>query len=197
MNSFGDTGRALLPKIRHAFTHCQGLRNRILAKPLSGYGILLTLLLSSKLHGRDWKYRAVALAEEILPNHPPFDRGTLYLRMFARQRSRDLSRRIPDSPVESVDKELFPIDPRTNAIYGEHLRSNAQDRIMEGSGDLDGALEELRQFEFFHIVPTTMEDQEKDHHLFVEGENSSLESLLLRSERHILPIARVETKSIE
>ena len=167
--SFGDTGRALLPQVRHAFTNCQGLCERILANPLSGHGILLTLLLSSKLHGREWKYRAVALAEEILPNRPPFEPGTLYLRMFAKQRSRDLSRRIPNSPVESIDEELLPIDPRTNALYGEHLRSNAQDRIMDGSGDLDGALEELRRFEFFHDVPTTMEDQEKDHHLFIEG----------------------------
>lgn len=39
---------------------------------------------------------------------------------------------------------------------------------MEGSGDLDGALEELRKFKYFHTVPTTIEEQEKDHHLFIE-----------------------------
>ncbi len=89
--------------------------------------------------------------------------------MFARQRRRDLSRRIPNSSVESAYKELCPIDPRTNALYGEHFRSNAQDRIMEGSGDLDGALEELRKFEYFRAVRTTIEEQEKDHHLFIEG----------------------------
>ncbi len=40
---------------------------------------------------------------------------------------------------------------------------------MEGSGDLDGALEELRKFEYFRAVRTTIEEQEKDHHLFIEG----------------------------
>ena len=40
---------------------------------------------------------------------------------------------------------------------------------MKGSGDLDGALEELRKFEYFHAVPTTIEEREKDHHLFIEG----------------------------
>lgn len=40
---------------------------------------------------------------------------------------------------------------------------------MEGSGDLDGAVEELRKFECFHAVQTTIEEQEKDHHLFIEG----------------------------
>jgi len=89
--------------------------------------------------------------------------------MFARQRRRDISRRIPNTLVESVYEELIPIDPRTNALYGEHLRSNAQDRIMEGSGDLDGALEELKKFEYFYAVPTTIEKHEKDHHLFVKG----------------------------
>ncbi|KAI4260729.1 MAG: hypothetical protein LQ352_000121 [Teloschistes flavicans] len=166
---FGDTGRALLPQLRHAFTHCKDLKDRILTHPSAGHGILLALLLSSKLHGRDWKLRAVALAEEMLPDHPPFDRETLYLRMFVRQRRRDLSRRIPNSSVDNAYKELFPIDPRTNALYGEYLRLNAQDRIMEGFGDLDGALKELRKFEYFDAVRTTIEEQEKDHHLFIEG----------------------------
>lgn len=40
---------------------------------------------------------------------------------------------------------------------------------MEGFGDLDGALEELRKFEYFNAVRTTIEEQEKDHHLFIEG----------------------------
>jgi len=40
---------------------------------------------------------------------------------------------------------------------------------MEGSGDLDGALEELRKFKYFHAVRTTIEEQEKDHHLFIKG----------------------------
>ncbi len=40
---------------------------------------------------------------------------------------------------------------------------------MEGSGDLDGALEELKKFEYFYAVPTTIEKHEKDHHLFVKG----------------------------
>ncbi|KAL9120182.1 MAG: hypothetical protein Q9187_003261 [Circinaria calcarea] len=166
---FGDTGRALLPQLRHAFTHCQGLRDRIHTHPSAGHGILLALLLSSKFLGRDWKHHAIELAEEILSDHPQLGNGTLYLRMFARQRRRDILRRIPNMPVESIYEELFPIDPRTNALYGEHVRSNAQDRIMEGSGDLDGALEELRKFEYFHAVPTTIEEQEKDHHLFIEG----------------------------
>ncbi len=89
--------------------------------------------------------------------------------MFARQRRRDLARRLPNTSVESVYKELFPIGPRINALYGEHLRSKAQDRIIEGSGDLDGALEELRKFEYFHAVPTTIEEREKDQCIFIEG----------------------------
>ena len=40
---------------------------------------------------------------------------------------------------------------------------------MEGSGDLDGALEELRKFEIFRAFRTTIEEQEKDHHLFIKG----------------------------
>ena len=40
---------------------------------------------------------------------------------------------------------------------------------MEGSGDLDGALGELRKFEYFYDLRTTIEEQEKDHHLFIEG----------------------------
>ena len=126
-------------------------------------------MLSSKFLGRDWKRHAVELAEELLSDHPHFESQTLYLRMFARQRRRDLERRIPNTPVDSVYEELFPIDPRSNALHGEYLRSNAQDRIMEGSGDLDGALEELRKFRYFDAVPTTIEKLEKDHHLFTEG----------------------------
>jgi len=40
---------------------------------------------------------------------------------------------------------------------------------MEGSSDLDSALEELRKFEYFRAVRTTIEEQEKDHHLFIKG----------------------------
>lgn len=130
---------------------------------------MLALLLSSKLLDRDWKQHAVELAEEILQNRPQFGNETLYLRMFARQRGRDISRRFPSAALESAYEELVPSDPRTNALYGEHLRSNAQDRIMEGSGDLDGALEELKKFEYFQVFPSTIEKQEKDHHLFIEG----------------------------
>lgn len=108
----------------------------------------------------------------MLLNHPPFNRGTLYLRMFIRQRKRDLSRRIPNLSVNSVNNELFPIDPKTNALYSEHLRLNAQDRIVEGSGNLDSALEELKKFEYFHTVPTMIEEQEKDYHLFITGKIS-------------------------
>ena len=109
------------------------------------------------------------LAEDILADHPPFESETSYLRMLARQRRRDLSCRIPNILVESAYEELSAIDPRTNALYGVHLRSNAQDRIMEGFGDLDGALEELRKFKYFYAVPAAIEEQEKDHHLFMEG----------------------------
>lgn len=169
LNSFEDTGRALLPQLRHAFTHCQGLRDRILEHPSAGHGILLALLLSSKFLGRDWKRYAIELAEKILSDYLQLDSRTLYLRMFARQRRRYVLRRIPNTPMDGVYEELFPIDPRTNALYGEHLRSNAQDRIMEGSGDLEGALEELRKFKYFYAAPTTIEKHEKDHHLFIEG----------------------------
>lgn len=40
---------------------------------------------------------------------------------------------------------------------------------MEDFGDLDGALEEFRKFQYFHAVPTTVEKNEKAHHLFIEG----------------------------
>ena len=135
----------------------------------AGYGVLLALLLSSKFLGREWKHHAIELAEEILSDYRPLESRTLYLRMLARQRKRDVLRRMPDTLVDSVYEALSPTDPRTNALYGEHLRSNAQDRIMEGSGELDGALQELRKFAFFHAAPTTMEKNEKDHHLFIEG----------------------------
>lgn len=44
-----------------------------------------------------------------------------------------------------------------------------QDRVMKGSGNLDGALEKLRKYKNFHAFPKTIEKQEKDHHLFIEG----------------------------
>lgn len=100
---------------------------------------------------------------------PLFKHRVLYLRIFARQRRRDLSRRILNLSVESAYEELLPIDPRTNALYGEHLRSNTQDRIIEGSGNLDGALEELRKFKIFYTFRTIIEEQEKDYYLFIKG----------------------------
>jgi len=152
LHSFGDTGRALLPQLRHAYyTDYQGLKDRILTHPSAGHDILLALLLSSKLSGRDWKCRAVELAEDILSDFPQFDSQTMYLRMFARQRRREILRRIPNTVADSVYGELSPIDPRTNALHGEHLRLNAQDRIMVGSGDLAGALQELRKFMYLKI----------------------------------------------
>ena len=168
-HSFEDTGRALLPQLQHAFAHCQSLKDRILAQPLTEYDILLTLLLSSKFLSRDWKRHAIELAEEILSGYSQFESWSLYLRMVTRQWRREILRRIPNMPVASIYEELSLIDPRTNALYGEHLQSNAQDWIMEGSGDLNGALEELRKFKYFHVVPTTIEKDEKDYHLFIEG----------------------------
>lgn len=40
---------------------------------------------------------------------------------------------------------------------------------MKDFGDLNGALEELRKFKYFHTVLSTIEKQEKDYHLFIEG----------------------------
>ena len=169
LNSFGDTGRALMLQLQHAFAQHQNLRDRIVVNSSTGHDSFLGLLLSSYFLGPDWKHHAVGLAEEVLSNYSQFDGSTLYLFMLARQRRRDVVRRIPNPTIDSICEEILPTDPRTNALYGEYLRSNAQDRIMEGSGDLKGALSELRKFRYFYATPTAMERVEKEHHFFLEG----------------------------
>lgn len=125
LNSFNDIERALLSQLWHAFTHCYDLRDRMLIHSFAEHDILLTSLLFSKLLDWDWKYCTLKLIEKILSNHLSFESETLYLWMFARQRRRDLLRRISNTSIESVYEKLFSIDSRTNALYDEHLRSNA------------------------------------------------------------------------
>ena len=69
--------------------------------------------------------------------------------MFARQRRKNLSRRISNSSIKSAYEKLLSIDFRTNALYDEYLRLNAQNWIMKDSDDLNDALEKLRKFEIF------------------------------------------------
>lgn len=67
--------------------------------------------------------------------------------------------------IESLCEEQPPIDPRTNALRGEHLRSNAQEilinKTMTITGSLDDAYQELLKFTCFANVLSEMEEREE------------------------------------
>lgn len=167
--SFEDTGRALLPQLQFALEKCIGLAEKILTEPTRRYGVLLTILLSSNFHTRDWKVHAVSIAGKILSKNPHFGTGILYLKLLARQRGKDMSRRIAGVCMDTHSEEEIATDPRRNASWGEFLQSKAQDRIMQGCGDLDGALRQLGGFRYFHEIPTAIGNYEMERHHFIKG----------------------------
>lgn len=104
----------------------------------------------------------------MLSDKPPIGNAeAYYLRMLAEQRRRDVSRRFRNISIDSPHEPQLPIDPRTNALYGELLRSKAQERIMQH--DHDGALDALNSFSFFHTHPTSIEMEESKQHLLIKG----------------------------
>ncbi|ESZ97795.1 putative Coenzyme Q (ubiquinone) biosynthesis protein Coq4 [Sclerotinia borealis F-4128] len=165
---FGDLPRSLLPQVHHAFFHCRGFVDKIFHHPTIGYGITLTLLLSSYKAKNDWKIYALNSVGFILSHNPQFGSGTRYLEMLKGQREREISRRIPNLSIQSLCEELPPIDPRTNALYGRHLRSNSQDLIMRNC-NLPNSLQETAKFEFYFNRPTEIEEVERYHMDFLKG----------------------------
>ncbi|TAQ86484.1 hypothetical protein B7494_g5196 [Chlorociboria aeruginascens] len=154
---FGDITRALMLQVRHVFSYCRNLLDQIIRCPDKGYS----------------KLSALELVERILSRRPQFGSRTLYLQKFRAQRARDISCRLPNMSIESLCEEQSSIDSRTNALYGEHLRSNAQEILMSKTititGSLDNAYEELSKFGYFTTVPSEMEKIEKYQHDFFCG----------------------------
>jgi hypothetical protein len=75
--------------------------------------------------------------------------------------------------IESLCEEQPPIDPRTNALHGEHLRSNAQEILMNKTmtitGSLDNAYQESSKFRSFATVLSEMEEREEYQHEYFRG----------------------------
>ncbi len=157
----------MLPLVRHTFRCCGGLQEKIIQHPTTGYGLVLTLLLSSYIGDRVWKLDAIDLAGKLLPCLE-FGSGTSYLQKLRKQRERDVSHRLPNISVERLCEEEPPIDPRTNALHGEYLRSNAQDLIMKNC-NLYQALQESLKYSFYNTIPSEMEAREKYRHGWLEG----------------------------
>ncbi len=97
-----------------------------------------------------------------------FGSGASYLQKLRKQRERDVLRRLPNTSVESLCEEEPPMDPRTNALYREYLRSNAQDLIIKNC-NLYQALLESSKYKFYNTIPSEMEAREKYRHGFLEG----------------------------
>ncbi|CZS92396.1 uncharacterized protein RAG0_02836 [Rhynchosporium agropyri] len=89
----------------------------------------------------------------------------LTLLLSSAQRVRDISVRLPNISIESLCEEQPSIDPRTNALHGEYLRSFAQEIIMNKNmtriGSLDDAYQQSSEFRPFGIVLSEMEDREE------------------------------------
>ncbi|RDH27083.1 hypothetical protein BDQ94DRAFT_185538, partial [Aspergillus welwitschiae] len=163
-NWFTDTGRLLLPLVQHAFRQCSDLPAKVLQQPQHGYKVLLTLLLSTHLPGADWKLEALHKAEDVLRCWPGFaDEDTAYLRGLAQMRKRELSRRLQGVQWSSAEPVLEPIDPRTYCLDVAWQRSEAQDRIMLDTPDLDGAERILQGLSPTKLSSSTMGRSESTH----------------------------------
>jgi hypothetical protein len=163
-----------MPQVRHLFSHWQNLIDQIVRCPEVGYGITLTLLLSSYVSDRQWKVLALELVGKILSCGPQFGKGkTLYLHKLRAQRARDISCRLPHTSIESLCEEQSPIDQRTNALHGEYLRSNAQEILMNKNmttiGSLSNAYQESSKFRSFNNVLSEMEEREEFQHEYFRG----------------------------
>lgn len=128
------------------------------------------MLLSSKFLDRDWKLYVIGLVRDLL-DEVTNKADRTYFGMFASQRHREVSRRMPTIlTIESLCALEAPVDPRVNALCGKRLRSDAQVLIMKDNCDLDGALEILDQFQpFYRTHTTTIEREEQHHHQFMRG----------------------------
>ena len=169
MSSFATIGQAFLPQLKDCLRDRQNLRDFIRNKPLEGHRFTLTLLLASYLSGKSWKLSVLDIADDLLSDESTPTDHTQYLKMLARQRRKEVSRRIPGLDLDCDKAWSSPSDQRTNALHGQYLRSVAQDKIMEGSGDLESALKALKQFKYFSGSPSTMEQREMDLNLFMRG----------------------------
>lgn len=170
---FGDSGRVLSELFKHALGEYQAWQNDISPGSTTAFSILLTLILSSRFQGNDWKREAVDMVSRLSSSESMrYDINASYLRLCAAQRRLDLRRRIPELCIPGFEGESSketPKDPRSNACIGELLRSNAQDFVMEGSGNLDSALKQLAEFKSFRQTQSTMEKYEELEHLFLQA----------------------------
>ncbi|GLA67625.1 hypothetical protein AtubIFM54640_011308 [Aspergillus tubingensis] len=160
-NRFNDTGRLLLPLVQHAFRQCSDLPAKVVQQPQHGYKVLLTLLLSTHLPGTGWKSEAVNKAEDVLRCRPGFaDEDTAYLRGLVQMRKRELSRRLQGVQWSSTEPLLESIDARTYCLNVAWQRSEAQDRIMLDTPDLDGAERILQELSANNFGSGTMGELE-------------------------------------
>ncbi|PYI06520.1 hypothetical protein BO78DRAFT_116416 [Aspergillus sclerotiicarbonarius CBS 121057] len=155
---FADTGRVLLRHVQHTFHNCHDIKARIVENPDCGYKILLTLILSTKLPGSDWKIEALHMAEEILSSGPGFlSSDAAFLRGLVELRKLELSRRLQDVQFNRLDDLDAPTDPRSNYLHAAQRRWKAQDKIMQDPSDLNGAAEILAGFSPLGSSPSPME----------------------------------------
>ncbi|KAJ6126086.1 hypothetical protein N7471_010579 [Penicillium samsonianum] len=156
---FLEHGRILLPQLRHAFDFCPSMKSRVIDDPIHGYKVLLTLILSTRVPGADWRLKAINIAEDILSAKPEFGNSNLiYLESLLNLRKLETSRRLQSAHFENSDDLHSPIDARSNCIHGALIRSKAQDYIMENPSNLEEADRLLRTFGSWDpMSPSTME----------------------------------------
>lgn len=157
---FENVARVLMPQVQHVFACCQNLLEQIDRYPSIGYGITLTLLLSTYISDQQWSSTALGRCGIILDRKPKFgESGMLYLKMLKAQRMRDTG----GLPQHASFYEGLPVDQRTNALYGQYHRSNVRDMITRNITARTPSFEEAREelkFEYFCDFPSAMEKRE-------------------------------------
>lgn len=150
----------MFPQIRYSFQNCDRLKEKCIENPTYGYKVLLTLILSTKLAGSDWKTEALKKASNILSSNPEFSqRGdAAYLNSLVKLRMAEVSRRLQGVHFSDLGDIDPPADPRSNSLEGAWRQFEAQERIMMTRPDLHGAATILKDFTSWDpMAPSTSE----------------------------------------
>lgn len=122
--------------------------------------VILTLILSTKMPGSDWKAEALNKAEDILSGNPKFSRRSdaAYLNGLVKLRMAEVSRRLQGVHFRGLGGMDPPADPRSKSLEGAWRRFEAQERVMMARPDLHGAAAILNDFTPWNpTMPSTSE----------------------------------------
>ena len=132
----------------------------------------MTLILSTKLPGPDWKVEALNKALNILSCNPKFSQqsNASYLNRLVKLRMAEVSHRLQGVHFGDLGGIDPPTDPQSNSLEGAWRQFKVQERIMMMQLDMHRAATVLKDFTFWDaMAPSTSEHHVLNQHKLCQG----------------------------